>query len=105
MSTRDTQATPDRSEIVHHNGGSTYAGRDAVSVVQATVLESALRMYARSGMLMTRGATPTKLLALANGITGKTYKRGDYIKAADDVKVWRDTMRAAIPEKDERTKA
>lgn len=94
--------TPDGSEIVHHQGGTTFAGPDAVNLVRATYLVSALRMYAKSRMLMTRGATPTHMLRLAGQYTGKTYKRGEHLQAADDVAKWADTMRAALPVRDER---
>jgi hypothetical protein len=37
------------------------------------------------------------MLKAATGITGKAYKRGQYVKAADDVKQWTDAMAAALP--------
>lgn len=86
------------SEIVHHPGGTTFAGPDAVNVVRAAHLVSALKLYAKTGMRMTRHASPSVLLALAKEFTGKDYKgRNKYEDAADDVKVWLDTMRAALP--------
>lgn len=91
------------SEIIRHNGGTTLAGPDAVNLFRAITLVSALRLYARTRMLMTRGATPTRLLAWAKEYTGKTYKRGDYVQAADDVQKWVNTMKAALPVTNERT--
>ena len=87
----------DNSEIIHSKGGTMLAGRDAVSVYAALTLASALKLYANSKMLMTRGATPTVLLAKATEITQKKYKRGEYLKAADDVHAWAIEMRDAIP--------
>jgi hypothetical protein len=86
------------SEIVHHAwGGTTFAGLDAVNLFRAVHVASALRVYARTGMKMTRGATPSVLLAIAREYTGKTYKRGEYLQAAEDVRVWVETMKAALP--------
>lgn len=95
---------PNPSEIVYHDSGITLAGPDAVNLYRAATIASGLRLYARTGMLLTRGATPTHLLALARGYTGKAYKGKDkYIQAAADMKVWLDTMKAALPVTDERT--
>lgn len=93
------------SEIIHHNGGTMLVGPDAVNLMRAITLKSALSMYARSGMLMTRGATPKVMLAIAKEYTGKDYKgHGKYTTAAEDVGKWIDTMKAALPVTDERTK-
>lgn len=94
-----------QSEIVHHaHGGVTLAGPDAVNLYRAITLKQGLLMYQRTGMLLTRGATPTMLLALAKGYTGKTYKGKDkYQQAAADVQVWIDTMKAALPVTDNRS--
>ena len=95
--------TRPQSEIVHHKGGTTLVGPDAINLFRAATLASGLRLYARTGMLLTRGATPTYLLALAKEYTGKTYKGKDkYLTAAEDVRVWCETMKAALPVTDER---
>lgn len=92
-----------QSEIIHHKGGTTLVGPDAVNLFRAATLKSALNLYARTGMLMTRGATPTRLLQMAKEYTGKTYKGADkYTAAAADVGVWIDTMKAALPVTDQR---
>jgi hypothetical protein len=86
------------SEIVHHQGGTTFAGPDAVNLVRAAYLKSALSLYAKTGMLMTRGAKPTLLLKMAEEYTGKKYKGKDkYNEAAEGVRVWIETMKAALP--------
>lgn len=74
-----------------------YSGKDATSLVRAIYAKNALDMYAQTGMKMTRTATPTVLLRIATEYTGHTYKRGQYVKAADDLQVWIETMRAALP--------
>lgn len=91
------------SEIVHHNGGTTFAGPDAVSLVRAVYLKQALVMYARSKLLMTRGATPGFMLVEATKYTGHKYKRGAYTEAAKDLADWIATMKAALPVTDNRS--
>lgn len=78
---------------------SSYVGCDAVSVVRALSLWSALKLYVNSGgkIIPTRGMTITKMLKLATQITGKSYKRTEAMKAAEDVKKWADEMKAALP--------
>jgi hypothetical protein len=94
----------DKSEIVHFNGGTAFIGPDAVNLVRAAHCATALRMYARTKMLMTRMATPTVLLQIAKEYTGKDYKGADkYLHAADDLRVWIETMKSALPITDERT--
>lgn len=92
-----------RSEIIHHaSGGTTLAGPDAVNLYRALTLASALSLYARTGMKMTRGAGPAQMLAMAKEYTGKAYKRTELLQASVDVKTWADTMKAALPITDNR---
>jgi hypothetical protein len=69
----------------HANGGFSLSGRDAVEVYRAATIRSGLQMYVSTGMLLTRGMTITKLMALASEYTGKKYKRGQYLIAAADM--------------------
>jgi hypothetical protein len=78
-------------------GGITFAGPDAVALYRATAIEHGLRLYAKTGMKPNRAWTPSAMLQAATGITGKPYKRGQYVKAADDVKAWAVAMAAALP--------
>jgi hypothetical protein len=89
----------DHSEIVHGPGGSTYVGADAVNFVRAVHLAAALRLHASTRMVPTRNVTITHMKAMATGYTGKAYRKGDAEtrRAAEDVKHWADTMRAALP--------
>lgn len=87
----------DESMVVAHAGGTTFVGPDGVSLYNAIAMASALRLYARSGMLPNRAWTATKLLQAAARITGKTYKRGQHQVASDDVREWVEAMKAAIP--------
>jgi hypothetical protein len=74
-----------------------FVGPDAVALFRATAIASGLRLYAKTGMKPNRAWSPTAMLAAATGITGKKYKRGEHQKAADDIKLWADTMSAALP--------
>lgn len=94
---------PDQSEIIHHEGGgTTLAGKDAVNLYRAATLKSALNLYAKSNILLARNITPTSMLTMATGYTGKKYKRGQHAQAAADVDVWVQTMKAALPVTDNR---
>lgn len=72
-----------QAQIVHHNGGTTFAGRAAVSVYQCKVIARALRFYNDTGMKVNRAYTPTNMLRTASALTGKSFKRGEYVKAAE----------------------
>ena len=50
--------------------------------VRALCAAQALEMWAKHKMLSTRTATPTRMMRLAAEITGKTFKRHDYLGAA-----------------------
>lgn len=76
-----------------------FVGPDAVNMFRAATLASALKLYAATKMLPTRGVTASGMLKLASEYTGKKYKRGEYQKAADDVGQWVQTMKAALPHK------
>lgn len=92
-----TQSKPADSFIGVGKGGTSYVGPDAVALLRARTIASALRLYARTGMKANRAYTPSNMLAAATGITGKQYKRGQYVQAADDIKVWADNMELALP--------
>lgn len=89
----------EQSELVVNAEGQVraYVGPDAVNLMRAIMLKQGLNLYARTKMRMTSGVSPTDMLRAATGYTGKSYKRGDYAKAANDVRKWIDTMRAALP--------
>ena len=59
------------------------------NVFRAVVIEHALRLYAKTGMKANRMYTPTNMLKAAASMTGFTYKRGQYLQAADDLKALR----------------
>lgn len=59
----------------------------ASNVIQAIFLRGHLRLLA-VGMEPSRGVTKGSFLKKAGAITGKTYKKGQYMQAADDLKVF-----------------
>jgi len=88
----------DTSGIDYSSHGSVmYHGPDAVACFRASVISSALRLYAKTGIKANRAYTPTNMLRAATEITGKPYKRGQYELAASDLTTWAQTMKAALP--------
>lgn len=76
---------------------SSFVGPDAVALFRAATIASGLEMYGKHRIQPNRNWTPKNMLAAATGITKKTYKRGEYLKASEDVKLWVKKMKAAIP--------
>src|SRR4051812_28662227 len=87
----------DNSQISVSPGGTCFEGRDGVALFRAIALRSGLRLYAKTGMRPNRMWTPTAMLQAATGYTGQKYRRGQHEKAAADLTLWIDAMRAAIP--------
>lgn len=90
----------DNSQISIMEGGTMFTGPDSIALYRAIALRGALKLYARSGILPTRGMTITKMLKAATEYTGKDYGRGNVNKAqaaAAEMTVWIETMRSAIP--------
>jgi hypothetical protein len=79
--------------------GSTFSGPDAVRLQQAITLRSAIKMYVMSSgqIIPTRGMGITKMLALTSTITGKKYKRTQTAEAQQDLHIWIETMKSALP--------
>lgn len=84
---------------IHHSstGSVSFVGKDAVLVFSAFALASALRLYARTRMKPNRQWTPSEMLKAAGRRTGKTYQRGQYLLAAEDLEIWGREMRDALP--------
>jgi hypothetical protein len=78
-------------------GGITFSGQDAVRLYAATSLRGAIKLHQKCGMIPTRGVTITRMLQAASQYSGKKYKRGEHQKAIDDLTVWIETMKAALP--------
>lgn len=63
-----------------------------MDVFRARVVASGLRLYAKTGMKPNREYTPTNMLRAASAMTGEKYKRGEYLRAADDLTRLADEM-------------
>jgi hypothetical protein len=61
-----------RIEVSKHS--TTFVGADAVDLYRLMQIRSGIRLHKSSGMLLTRGATITKLLAMVTAVTQKPYK-------------------------------
>ena len=66
----------------------TFTGPHGVETYRAIVLKTGLKLYAKTGMKPNRAWTPTAMLKAASSITGKSYKRGHYHEAANDLDAW-----------------
>lgn len=90
-------AHPDASHIETSSGATSFIGPDAIALYATMQLRSAITLYANCGLIPTRGVTITKMLARASQITGKKYKRGHALVAANDLKTFCDVLAAALP--------
>lgn len=77
-------------------GGTSFVGPDAVKVYQATVVGSALRLYAKCGLKVNRAYTPAAMMKVAAALTGKKFKARDYVGAADALKAFAEAQALAI---------
>jgi len=68
----------------------TFSGPAGVATYRAAALTSGLSLYAKTGMRPNRAWTPSAMLKAAGGITGRTYRRGEYTLAVADLTAWLD---------------
>jgi hypothetical protein len=73
-----------------------FVGPAGVAIFRATVIEHALRLYAKTGIRANRAYTPSAMMRAATDITGRKFKARDYLGAADAIRAWR-TDPANIP--------
>ena len=87
------------SSITYDKSGNgvAFIGPDAVEVYRVALIATSLRLWAKTGMLPTRGLSGRKMLDMAGRWTGKKYGRRDGLTAASDLDVWVQTMKAALP--------
>lgn len=69
------------------DGSVTFQGKEAVSAYHIMALKTALKMYAKTGMKINRAYSPKNMLTVAQRITGKKYKIGQYMDAFEDLDV------------------
>ena len=65
-----------------------FEGKAGVDTYRAIALKHGLKLYKDTGIKPNRAWTATNMLAAAEGITGKTYKRGQFAEAIADLEVW-----------------
>ena len=90
--------TNDNSAIHVSKGVATaYVGPDATNLFRCKMLKLSIKMHRQTGMIPTRGVTITKMFRLAEQYTGQMYKRGEHLRAEEDLQVWISTMMSALP--------
>lgn len=94
-----SQASKQPSSISYDAKGNavTFKGPDAVDLYRAGLLWMHIGLWIKTKMVPTRGFTITKMLAAAGEYTGKKYTHKQAEQARADLKVWMDTMKAALP--------
>ena len=68
---------------INKNGGTMFAGKEAVNIYACITVKVALASYARCKMIMNRAYTPTNMLKFVEQQTGKKFKRGQYLEASE----------------------
>lgn len=91
-------------KITYNKDGSLLAldGREAVELmrVQTIIMGIKMNISTNGAMVLTRGATITKLLTMASSYTGSKYsarKQADKERAIADLQVWFNNMKSTIP--------
>lgn len=82
---------------IGQNGAMSFNGPDAVNLYRANMIRQGIKLHMTTGMILTRGATITKLFGMASEYTGNKYKRGQHEKAIADMTAWIDAAMASIP--------
>ena len=85
-----------KSEVRIGPTGASFNGPDGTRLFQAITIRSALKLH-KAGLRVNRHITTTMLFKFASSYTHKLYKRGEFDRAMQDLTVWIDAMRAAIP--------
>lgn len=73
----------DRIEYDSNGNARSFVGEGAVAMFAMAVIASGLRLYAKTGMRPNRAYTPTAMMRATEHHTGFTFKKRDYIGAAD----------------------
>lgn len=94
----------DDSRIVLNadNTVSAYVGPDATKLAQAIMLRSALMLYKRGGIKISRAWSLKGGLFLAGQFSKKSYTRSQVDVAIEDLTVWIETMKSALPVEQEK---
>ena len=79
-------------------GGTSFAGPDAVALYRAMAIRNAIGLYLKTGMKANRAYTPTNMRAAAGQITGKSYRgRSGLIVAEADLTECINSVKTAMP--------
>lgn len=81
---------------IGRNGAMSFNGYDATNLYRAAMIKQGIKLHRDTGMILTRGATITKLFGMASEYTGKKYKRGQHNAAIADMETWIDDAKTAI---------
>jgi hypothetical protein len=65
-----------------------FEGLLATTIYRAGALKAGLNLFRKTKTKPNRDWTPTAMLRAAGEITGRTYVRGQYKQAADDLEAW-----------------
>ncbi len=66
----------------------TFAGTAGVATYQAIALKHGIKLYAKTKMKPNRMWTPTAMKALAEHITGRGFRRGDWDAMVEALDAW-----------------
>ena len=69
------------------NGGAVITGK-GIDTYRYLLLAKSIELYARCGLIPTRGVTISKMMKMATQITGKKFKSRDYAGAAAALKAF-----------------
>ena len=89
---------PESKILLDRNGQpTTYIGPDGVEFFRVRVLQGALKVWQRCGILPYRGVSHTKMLAQASAITGKPYSKTQTSDAIADLQLWLSVCHSSLP--------
>lgn len=66
-------------------------------IYRAVIIKHSLLFYAKTKMKVNSAYTPTNMLNAAHQITGKKFKRGQYVEAATAIDEWLKTQKDETP--------
>lgn len=89
----------DDSYVVAGKHGTTFVGADATKLYSVMALKSALGLYYKTKMKITRHVGIKGMLISAGQVTGKTYKTSqpEIMQAINDLDTWINNMKSALP--------
>lgn len=78
------------SNAIEYNtqGNAISFNGEGVNVFRAALLASSIGLYSKTKIIPTRGVTITKMLKMAEGYTGRLYKRTQLDMCIADLNTW-----------------